>query len=50
MASNLTFSEGVADATLGFTVLAVLFVLPYLLMAFGFFLDSDFTCTVSSPF
>ena len=42
MASDLTFSEGVAIATLVFTILAVLFVLPYLLVAFGFFPDSDF--------
>ncbi|KAN0119454.1 hypothetical protein V8E51_001662 [Hyaloscypha variabilis] len=38
----LTFSEGVAVATLVFTILAVLFVVPYVLVAFGFFPDSGF--------
>lgn len=46
MALDLTFSEGVAVATLVFTILAVLFIMPYLLVAFGFFPDSGFACRV----
>jgi hypothetical protein len=42
MASDLTFTEGVAVAALVFTILAVLLVLPYLVVAFGFFPDSAF--------
>jgi hypothetical protein len=42
MASDLTFSEGVAVTTLVFTIIAALFVLPHLLVAFGFFPNSDF--------
>jgi hypothetical protein len=38
----LTFSEGVAVATLVFTILAVLFVVPYVIVAFGFFPESGF--------
>lgn len=42
MALNLTFSEGIAVAALVLTILAILFVLPRLLVAFGFFPDSAF--------
>jgi len=49
MASDLTLIEGVAVATLVFTILAVLFVSPYLLVAFGFFPDSGFARRVHPP-
>ncbi|PMD33236.1 hypothetical protein L207DRAFT_589602 [Hyaloscypha variabilis F] len=42
----LTFSEGVAVATLVFTILAVLFVVPYVIVAFGFFPESGFASRV----
>jgi hypothetical protein len=42
MASDLTFSEKVAVAQLVFEILAVLFVVPFLVVAFGFFPDSAF--------
>jgi hypothetical protein len=49
MASDLTFTEGVAVATLVFAILAVLCVLPYLVVAFGFFPDSAFAGRVYPP-
>jgi len=42
MALDLTLSEGVAIATLVVNILGVLCVLPFLLVAFGFFPDSGF--------
>jgi hypothetical protein len=42
MASDLTFTERVAVAELAVTIVAVLLVLPYLLVAFGFFPESGF--------
>lgn len=42
MASDLSFTEAVAVATLVVAILAVLLVLPYILVAFGFFPDSGF--------
>jgi len=42
MASEWTFSDQVALATLVFAILAVLLFLPYFLVAFGFFPNSAF--------
>jgi hypothetical protein len=38
--ASLTFAEGVAVAGLVFATIAVIFVVPYILVAFGFFPDS----------
>ncbi|KAG4420031.1 hypothetical protein IFR04_006790 [Cadophora malorum] len=42
MASEWSFSDQVVLATLVFAILAVLLVLPYFLVTFGFFPDSAF--------